>query len=515
MGYFADGYFDSDYWDPGYWGTDVTAPAATGCWIVLPDGQQPTGPEDGGRQYPFVAVEDELLGILADASLSHQVLDAQPPLALTWLYGLDRAVNCGVEGGVSSMGGEPTATHPVDVLINDVNGLPVFDSTLAAYYAATPIGDRLLQHEWRTLTAVCRLIQHTAVARAGDERLLPRVIEPVYGALDERVSTRVPLRLDGMFLQDGSQVSADVTLWSGYNVTFSVKTFTRGVRRVNQVTVNAAPGGGIGRAPACDGAEVFIRTINGVPGDAGGNFLLGAQACNYLRPPASGAPNALELGYDCQPCCTCQDYENVQAGVLGSWNVYADTAATSAALVGQLRTMIARWDARKAALEALAVRINALPHWPYVEVAASVCNSSLACLDKVKLEVDAAIDPQFGLSVDPRTLANPYYPADYGSALLTNSCGVLVPMGAVASGPPNVLASLLITRSVGHFGFPAKITGRWSQIAPAASASLRFRLFVPTGATTVYLSASATYVADDVDHTVVTLPGNPHLTFKR
>ncbi len=468
MGYFDGDYFDPGYFDPGYWGTPLDAPAAPGCWGLSASGLLGTGVEASGSNYPFVDPEPELRGILADAYLAHAEAGAALPLRLAWMHGFDRAVNCDDEGPASSLNGDdPTPTHAVDVLIVDGGGAVVFDSTTAGYYTGEPFGDRLLIHEWRTNAAVCRVVQHTAVAFEGDARLLPATIRPARGQLDERASELMPGRIATLG-PGGTPFTADVTLVAGYNVEFTAADASSGLRRVTTITVDAAPGGGAGRAPGCDPDEVLVRRINGQGADGRGNLAVGAQDCLWLR--RADASSSLTLGYDCAPCCDCGDYERVQRGILRSWDVYDGAAGVADTLIDDYQAMADRWEAEKACREAQTVRLNILVNGPYLEVAASFCNTTAACADDVTLAISL-------LTQDPARASAPVGSSGVVKDSLGNVTNRTVAYG---SRPMFALASLPGEADDWYANPPVVVN--WIVVVEGTTVSVRFRYIVGGGA---------------------------------
>lgn len=464
MAFFNGDFFDGDFFDPSFFGTDYDVPAGVGCWTVRPDGGRPTGPIATGVDYPFVEVDDGLVGVIADAYLSHADGAARLPLSLAWIYGLDRAVNCGASPpGVSSIGGElPTPAHAVDALVVDAAGRAVFDSTAAWFYKATPFGTRLLVHEWRTDSAVFRLVQHTAVALAGLAAPLPRTITPRRARLDERASALLPGRVSALVMPDGTRISTGVSLLGGYNVAFAVADpVAIGLRRVTDVTISATPGTGAGRAPGCNPEALAIGTIDEVAPDATGNFTLAADACNWVRPPA-GRPATLQVGYDCKPCCECPDYEAVQLGILATWAVYKSGAGEAVQLAAEFQRSIDRWAAQKACRESQLVRINSVSSGGRVQHAISVCNTTADCLHDVTLSVDFAPTPARAATIDAgSTTQTDPFGYTYGPLLITVDgvtvfSWVLIPPGvSVAVGFSVIVAggaSTLTTRASARAG---------------------------------------------------------------
>lgn len=445
----------------------VDVPLPPGSWAILPEGGRPTGPPTGGSKYPFVDPEPTLRGIVADFWLAHSDPGVVPPLSVTRLSGLDRAVNGGVV-----VGPDVASTHAVDVAVADGRGLVIFDSTTAPYYYAVAYGPRLAIHEWRTADATCRLAQHTAVASAADAALLPRTITPARGALDARTSLVLPPRVRSL----GTDPAAPggVTLVAGYNVAL-----TPGAGP--SVTIAAVAGAGAGRAPGCGGGEAdALRTINGQgPDPRTGNLALDTSGCYYFRRvwihPDDAAPGVLvrldgtlKVGNDCKPCCACADYADVQAGVLAGWAGYEAIAADVGRMVDRYAAMVARWDAARACREARAVKLNAMAYNADVDVVVTLVNPSDACAYAVILVATIDPAPFVPMTVDPQAS----YRIDEG--------GGSVPVAPTFAAPSP--------------GTPGTVAVAWPFLPPGITVGFRFRLVLAgTGTfTTLSVSAAAT-----------------------
>ena len=363
--------------------------------LDLADGTGPAAAGDG--DFPFLDADPRLAGVLADAYVAYPGgATAVPPLRVAWLAGLDAIQNGGTPGPTSdSSPYTPTPGHAADVVVLDSAGAVVFDSTAAgAAYAATNFGANAVVHEWALAPAVCRLVQRRPAA-PGPITLLPAALVPADGRLDARCCAPAGPALTGLQVGSTGAVQAgDLRLQAGYNVTLTPgPTQTVGRRRVTPVVVAAAPGGGIGRAPGCTAiTDPALRAINGTAGDAHGNFNLAAGGCLWCRQPVAGGtptPATLAIGGDCQPCCTCADYLAVHQAVLRTWGALGVAAGAAKASALLMAGQVDRWAAQKACREAQAVRINALASPPYIDVAASLCNVTGACLVNSVLTISA------------------------------------------------------------------------------------------------------------------------------
>jgi hypothetical protein len=400
------------------------------CVGVVPAGGYGTGVLQGrgpGAAYPFVRPAADVRGVLADAHVDSHASTLIPPFTITWLAGMDKAVNCGATADPDTIGTGPdhTPRHDADVVIHDAAGAIVIDSTdPAVSYRGRAWGPRLRLHEWVAPDAYCRLLQHTGFADADAVRLVPAIIKPADGRLDERASAPPPLVLRRARADNDLLPAGPVLLDAGYNVEIAPRETVAGPRRIAHLILSAAPGGGIGRAPGCVEEEVLLRSINGATGDAAGNLTLTATGCLWIRQPftrgdeaATPTAGTLVLGGDCGPCCECDDFAAVQQGVLQAWGDYAEAARVARETACRLQQFIARWEAQRGCRTASSVRINALPHGAFVEVAISVCNPGPDCLTDVTAQLVIATDPAtpvatagVATTTDGRGGVAPWYP---------------------------------------------------------------------------------------------------------
>ena len=141
-----------------------------------------------------------------------------------------------------------------------------------------------------------------------------------------------------------------------------------------------------------DIAAEDIKKINGI-GPANGNLFLNANGCLYLRQPTTYADaiptpitNTVELGADCPPCCSCQDYVDTAA--------FLTRVATSYGAIGRrVETVksiheenITRWDIQRACRiqKPLRLYMKAQP-CPCIDVTVFFCNHCETCLENVVL----------------------------------------------------------------------------------------------------------------------------------
>jgi hypothetical protein len=480
MAYFGRSYWSGNgYWNSLYWGAPTAAVDPYPCNEVLPEGGKGTGVCSEGTDFPFVQPSPDVQGILADLCLVHEVRTAVPPLSLVYLAGMDK--------GFCQNNGTHPGHHDADIRIKDVRGQVVFDSATANYYRAAAWSERLRVHEWRTAKATCRLVQHTAFPDAGSVRTIPAQISPVDGRLDERCSQTWPLRLDSVAVAGGMGLLAGTPglVVAGYNIDLQQSQLVRGFRQVTQLTIAAVPGAGAGLYPGCtEPVVVNLEQVNGVGPNGNGDFSLAAAGCYWLRVPStrSGglvtpASATLQLGNDCGPCCTCDDYEAVQRGILVQWNEYEEIALTSRLTLAQYQYNIDRWNRAAACYNSQQVHVNALPAGDNVDAIVAICNSSTDCLTGTAIIITVNTATGVPFEVIP------------SATFITNGLGRTFPYTLAQSG--NTL------------------TATWETVPPQVSVSVRFRLlFGPRDAATdVTVAATAT-----TDNGVTGLPGAAAMT---
>jgi hypothetical protein len=344
-------------------------------------GGKGTGIEAGGSNFPFVAPGDDVRGLLADFWLAHEVHRAVLPLRVTRLTNFDKAF-----AGLPSKAG---------VQVLDAADLVVFDSTGSAY-RWRDWGSRLRVHEWLKGAAVCRAVQHRASAEP--RAPFPAAIVPQSGALDERTSYLLPRRVRRLIdAATDTPVSGAIRLVGGWNVAFATAPRPAGLRLATTVTISAAPGEGLGRAPGCpdSDADRVLRKLGGVGPDEHGNVSLMADGCYHVRQPlaiggtpalAVPTPATLALGNDCGPCCVCDDFVNVQQAVLNLEARIRGTADEAESVRDEFAAARQRWQAARACQESHLIKLSALPHSQrYVEISAAICNGTPRCLHSATL----------------------------------------------------------------------------------------------------------------------------------
>lgn len=443
-----------------------TAPAATG-WGVNPH----------GYDFPFRSPSADIRGLLVDFQLSHDRPDAVPPLRVAWVAGLHRAICASPTAG----SGPYAATHDVDLVVLDANDQLIFHSADADSFSSTDFGTALRIHQWDSHRATCVAVQRVAWPGPGlAPSSLPSSFVPASAVLDARCARALPLRVSS-FKADGVPLNP-IALEAGYNVTIEPTSEVVGLRRRTRVTISAVAGSGIGRAPGCDNPDDGLRTINGVAADEYGNVNLTGDLCTRVKLPTAavlvdrdGVPTLedtvvlgkLAVRDDCKPCCDCDDYSNVQASNLLTWDRLAEASAdfNDAAILGN--ELADRWAAAKACRESQATHMNAIPHNLYLlDIGAGLCNHTGECLDDVELRVTiTAVDSG----------PDPVAAVVEGTSIRTNAAGDWAPY-ELEEGGAGVFSAF------------------WDTIPPSVTVAIKFQAAlspVPTPSAVVTIKAEA------------------------
>lgn len=371
----------------------------------LPNGGAGSGVNPEGTDYPFVDPSPGVRHIFADAYLSYRDRTLVPPFRLSWLHGFREWMLDDSEPSVPDTPGSILDPLPVHVIVRDAADTIVLQTTElpAEAYRTGAWNERLRWHEWTTADVVFRLLQHTAWGESITRDVPNRTISPGRSELDARTVELVPARVNS--LSYGEQLTGPILFQNGYNTEWVVTPITRPdrFRRVTRVTLHAAAGGGRGRYPACDDPRVVLRTINGVRANAYGGFLLAAQDCYAIRQPTQVTagdlttsrvvPATLQLINNCQPCCSCDDFVNTYQAVKKVWSRFKVLGQRATTIKNTLQDNIDRWEASRTCRNTRLVRVTAVSFaGRYMEVAASICNNSDACIYDVVLNIHLAFN---------------------------------------------------------------------------------------------------------------------------
>jgi len=360
----------------------------------------------GGSDYPFVDPSDDIVPLWRDAYLAYEdrACQLQRPFHVYWLYGFGSIV-------APPPPGVPAPTHIFDILIVDDDGVEVFDSTAASSFELADWGADLQIIEWKTATAVARVVRRRTEASNAPVTNFPDNISPDNGELDERIVFKLPPRVNSLTI-GLTTVGPDKSpiLESGYNVdlTAVTPTLVDGGRFTTELEISAAPGGGIGRFPGCEDPDIVLRRVNGQIADSNGNLLLDTAqdsgeggsggGCYHIVVPtvitseipreATVVPATLEVRNDCGPCCDCLDYINTYRGIRRTWERLRDLGIQAEDDRDRHSSNIIRWNEQKNCRELNPTRIVTIPFCPcVVGVGCSWCNLGPSCELDVELRI--------------------------------------------------------------------------------------------------------------------------------
>lgn len=318
------------------------------------------------------------------------------PLRIKYLYGIGCVDNVPAADF-------PTPTHPADIVLVDVNDAVAFDSTTAdTFFAVSAWGTDYKIYTWKQARAICRLVAHTTWAATDNEKQqYDKYMAPEEAILDERAVYRIPRRVLSMCVRNGATTTPKATgafvFLNGYNTEIATADPTSTDFRTNTaVTFAAVPGSGLGRYIDCTeslGSKPITR-INGVGPDSFGNFLLSSSDCLWARRPTTYAGDIpspsttaqLQIGADCGPCCSCNEYAATAK--------YMNDTSTRYRLIGQRadgvrrnhEQNIERWNAQRTCSLLQPLKLLFVPQGcPYIDVIAMLCNTCETCLEETIL----------------------------------------------------------------------------------------------------------------------------------
>lgn len=375
-------------------------------------------PPSNGTDYPFAKPSSDVRYLLGDLWLSYEddTCAYALPLRVAWLAGFG-------SNPVANQSGRPTPSHDYDMVIEDADGVVVFDSTTADDYAEVPWGDgsRLRTLEWKTENAVLRTTAHMALP---DDLLFSdydTYIEPSSSDLSARAYSVMPRRVRSIKVGLLTFDPGDLVLQSGFNFQMTPSVISRedGRRRVSRIELAAIPGAGEGRQPGCEDPDVVIRRINDIGGDDAGNFTFDAEGCYRTQRPSiitSTSPRQATLGAatlsdeadlaalqffnDCVPCCECDDFVRTYEGLRRVFSQYVDIGSRAEDVRDQLVLNKERWERQLACRRLNALRLVLNQGYDCrIGVGGMFCNLTQCCLGPIHLRFtfqaydDGVIDP--------------------------------------------------------------------------------------------------------------------------
>jgi hypothetical protein len=358
--------------------------------------------------YPFVRVSDDIKFLFADFYLGYSGSSLHNGnMQIVWLYGFGDIAN-------SPISGRPTPVHDYDLIVADLSGNTLFNTTTAGFFSYSDWDNRLRILEWRGTSYTMRAVIHTAWDPA-EEPTAPSYdlhIEPAEAILDPHTIYQVPQHVTAIRVSGQTLPSPVVVVEEGYNVGLSAEVvddqLTLGeaslINKPTQVTISAIPGSGLGIFPGCTDTVPDVKAINGVSSGPFQNFNLDADGCIRIQRPVAltassprtfayqstgltgtQAASAIALGNGCKPCCDCSYFVRTYQGLKRQWNLYQAAATTAEGLRDDYRNIVGRWLTEKGCRESDTVRVITSPDgsskisWGVVH-----CNASKCCLVNVQ-----------------------------------------------------------------------------------------------------------------------------------
>lgn len=458
---------------------------------IVANGGRGSGVDPDGTWFPFVDPSDDVQGLLEDFWFVFPLSDELPavvlPLQVVSLTGLGKYFD---EDEMASSAS--SAGNEADVVIADAEGTVLFDSSEATYYTTRTWGPRLRIHEWRLDARVCRLVQHTAFDSLLDVVDWPDELLPESANLDARCYQILPGRVEALRVGD-DLLRGNIRLVAGYNVVLTPGTHSQdGLLAVDELELAAVPGTGEGRSPGCTDLDTdapILRRINGVAADAQGNLRLQIGDCLYARPELTlvgsvlrQSAATLKIGNDCGPCCDCQDYVNVYKALRRLHSQFLALGQRAEAARDIYATDVTRLETQRTCSLSDIIHVVLRAQGDYVDIAASICNTSEERWPNVEMQIALTINNQ-----DSSQSSCDAHSSDA-------CCGV------ASSGPDGRMrAAPLALNDDGQYVF------FWDSIAPWKHAVARLRVLFDCidEDTSVTVTITAT---SEIDGVIVSLP---------
>lgn len=413
-----------------------------------------------GLNFPLVAPSSDIKYLLADFYFSYDdageysstIVPAKHPLRIKYLYGVGCVENPPVSGF-------PVAAHAADIVLVDANERVIFNSnSVDVTFNEEPWGADYKIYEWKSAQAVCRLVAYTTwpdndntLSDEDTPRNYNKYLAPINAKLDERAVYKLPRRLLSLRVKNGQTLSPryrnNVTFTNGYNTTLTAAPpVITNFRNNTNVAFAAVAGSGLGKYGDCGSntGPVPITKINGVAATSG-DFLLSGSDCLWVRRPVASAllyPKILteeadfiitdavnfayvttenlfagepeeygtapsttaqqQVGADCAPCCSCDDYAST-AKYLNETSYHYKLIGTRAENVRTAHeNNIARWLDQRACSVQRPLRLLMVPQrCPFVDIVLLLCNPCETCLPPTQLTLDLSVNGLSGAAVTP------------------------------------------------------------------------------------------------------------------
>jgi hypothetical protein len=358
------------------------------------------------------------------------------PLRIKYLYGVGCIENTPILGF-------PTPAHAADIVLVDANDTVVLDTTAQpTEFSASNWGVDYKIYTWKQANTVCRLVAYTTWVNGDNERQqFHKYLFPTDAVLDERAVYKMPRRLLSVAVRNGGVTTVkragSLVFVNGYNTALSAAdTVVNNFRADTSVTFTAVAGSGLGRYTNCTESTGSkpITKLNGVGPDSFGNFLLASNDCLWARRPTTYTADnptpwttaQLQLGADCGPCCSCDDYANTAK--------YMNTTGMRYQLIGQRvqdvrlyhDTNIVRWNAQRTCSLLQPLKLMFVPqNCPYIDVIAMLCNPCDTCIDETSLKLVISVRAISPNQPGPIPLLECGYTALYAKGINGGAIGVL------------------------------------------------------------------------------------------
>ena len=328
---------------------------------------------------------------------------AAHPLRIKYLYGVGCIENTPILGF-------PTPVHAADIVLVDANDTVVLDTTAEpTVFDVQGWGADYKIYTWKQARSVCRLVAYTTwVAGDNERQQFHKYLFPPDAVLDERAVYKMPRRLLSVAVRNGgittSKHDGSLVFVNGYNTEISpADAVVTNFRTATPVTFTAVAGSGLGRYTDCTeiGGSKPITKLNGIGPDSIGNFLLASNDCLWARRPTTydgdnptpWTTEQLQIGADCGPCCSCNDYSTTAK--------YMNDTGVRYQLIGQ-RTQnvrlhhdnnIIRWDEQRTCSLLQPLKLMFVPQsCPYIDVIAMLCNPCETCTNETTLKLVISTD---------------------------------------------------------------------------------------------------------------------------
>jgi hypothetical protein len=376
-------------------------------------------PNAAQSNFPFIKPSDDIKRMFGDFYLSYEDPECvfALPFRVAWLAKFGEVV-------VPNFPGRPDPVNKYDLIVEDANGLVVFDSTEAIDFVTIEFSDRLEAIEWKTEKAICRAVRHTKSNPNEPPLIFDRFIEPEQSDLDVITYRQVPERVRSIRVGLTKLDPGDMIWDEGFNFGMAVQdpVSQDGGRFVRPILMSAQPGDGLGRVPGCEDVEPLVRRINNVGPNAQGGFLLDADGCYRIQRPTiltdvnprtvqighpeltdEEAAAALHLFNDCGPCCECDDFVRTYKGLKSVFARYEELGVRAEDTRDQFAINKARWEEEAACRFERPSRIVLQQEFDCtIALGAMHCNNSDECITPLVLRLtiqafqDGLPDPAAG-----------------------------------------------------------------------------------------------------------------------